>query len=537
MSRIVLPRRQFLKQSGLIAGSLSLGGLPAILRAGQAPALITAEASRPATSWGLQIGDVCGSRAVVWSRTDRPSRMRVEWALDDSFNHAREIRGPHALEISDFTARVDLTALPPDRQVFLRVTFESLEDASAVSEVVTGRFRTPPAAGRDLRFVWGGDTAGQGWGIDLSQGGMRIYETMRARQPDFFLHSGDTVYADGPMQPQVDTGQWGTWTNAYLDLVPEKTKVAETLREYHRNYLYNLFDENVRRFNAEVPQIWQWDDHETANNWSPGKDLSGNAAYTEKSVFALVGNSTRAFLDYAPMRWHDVSESERIYRKIPYGEDLDVFVLDMRSYRAANGPNQQTAPGPDTVYLGETQIRWLKTQLRASRATWKVIAADMPIGLVVADGTNANGQTRYENSSNGDGPVLGREFEIADILSFIKHAGIENTVWLTADVHYCAAHYYSPDKAQYKDFSPFWEFVAGPLSSGTFGPNPLDDTFGPTVVFQRVPPAGQANLPPSAGYQFFGQVDIDSRAKTLTVSLVDIAGTTLYTQMLSPRHR
>ena len=34
----------------------------------------------------------------------------------------------------------------------------------------------------------------------------------------------------------------------------------------------------------------------------------------------------------------------------------------------------------------------------------------------------------------GDGPPRGRELEIADLLSFIKHAGIHNTVWLTADV-------------------------------------------------------------------------------------------------------
>ena len=38
----------------------------------------------------------------------------------------------------------------------------------------------------------------------------------------------------------------------------------------------------------------------------------------------------------------------------------------------------------------------------------------------------------------------GRELEIADLLRFIKIAGITNTVWLTADVHYTAAHYYDP---------------------------------------------------------------------------------------------
>jgi len=35
------------------------------------------------------------------------------------------------------------------------------------------------------------------------------------------------------------------------------------------------------------------------------------------------------------------------------------------------------------TFLGPTQIAWLKRELLNSRATWKVIAADMPIGLLV----------------------------------------------------------------------------------------------------------------------------------------------------------
>ena len=45
---------------------------------------------------------------------------------------------------------------------------------------------------------------------------------------------------------------------------------------------------------------------------------------------------------------------------------------------------------------------------------------------------------------------LGRELEIAELLSFAKRHGIKNMVWLTADVHYTAAHHYSPDRAAYQ---------------------------------------------------------------------------------------
>src|SRR6185436_4469207 len=303
-----------------------------------------------------------------------------------------------------------------------------------------------------------GDTAGQGWGINPDFGGMRIYETMRQTRPDFFIHSGDNIYADGPMRESVTLPDGSLWRNAHLDEVPAKLKVAETLDEFRGNYLYNLMDDNLRRFNAEVPQIWQWDDHEVTNNWSDSKDLTADARYTEKRVPTLVSRALRAFLEHAPMRWHNQKESERVYRHLPYGPDLDVFVLDMRSYRGPNSFNRQETPGPDTAFLGSAQIEWLKRRLEASRATWKVIAADMPIGLLVGDGQDAQGRPRFEAIANGDGAVLGREFEVADLLRFIKRRGIDNVVWITADVHYCAAHFYDPGRAQFKEFDPFWEF-------------------------------------------------------------------------------
>src|SRR3712207_3496459 len=99
----------------------------------------------------------------------------------------------------------------------------------------------------------------------------------------------------------------------------------------------------------------------------------------------------------------------------------------------------------------------------------------MPISLIVYnDGANKKGS---EAIAQSNGPALGRELEIAELLTFIYRNGIRNTVWLTADVHYTAAYRYGPNRAKYQDFAPFWEFVSGPLNSGTFGPNELDDTF------------------------------------------------------------
>jgi alkaline phosphatase D len=283
-----------------------------------------------------------------------------------------------------------------------------------------------------------------------------------------------------------------------------------------------------------VPQIWQWDDHEVTNNWSDSKSLFADARYTEKSVPLLVARGTRAFLDYAPMRPFGALESQRVYRKFAYGQLLEVFVLDMRSYRGPNSANRQPAPGADTDFLGAEQLAWLKRELAASRAMWKVIAADMPLGLLVGDGSDAQGQPRFEAVANGNGPVLGREFEFADLLSHIKRQKVPNVVWITADVHYTAAHHYDPRRAVFRDFDPFWEFVAGPLNAGTFGPGVLDNTFGPEAVFVKAPPPGQANLSPFSGLQFFGEVNIDPSG-LFTVDLRDLEGRSVYSRTLAPQ--
>jgi alkaline phosphatase D len=93
---------------------------------------------------------------------------------------------------------------------------------------------------------------------------------------------------------------------------------------------------------------------------------------------------------------------------------------------------------------------------------------------------------------------------------------VANVVWLTADVHSCAARHYDPRRAVFRDFDPFREFVAGPLNARAFGPGVLDDTFGPEAVFVKAPPPGPSNLSPLAALEFFGELNIDAQAR-LTV--------------------
>ncbi|MFC7474592.1 alkaline phosphatase D family protein [Dankookia sp. GCM10030260] len=527
MSNVHIPGR-IRRRTALLGAAALAGSSRLAFGQGSAPAVIAAESARPKADWGAATGDVTADRALVWSRADRTARLLVEWSTDEGMRNPTRLRGPWATEATDFTARLDLTGLPADAEIFYRASFAGPDAGAPLSAPVQGRFRTAPGSRRDVRFLWSGDTAGQGWGINEAWGGMRCYETMRRTGADFFIHCGDTIYADGPIQPEVTLPDGTIWKNL---VTPEVTKVAETLGEFRGRHRYNLMDRNVRAFHAEVPQLWMWDDHEVTNNWSDSKLL--DQRYAETRVGQLQAMATRAFLDYAPIRAPGADEAERIYRKLAYGPHLDVFALDMRSYRGPNTHNRQEQAGPETAFLGREQIHWLLRGLIESRATWKVIAADMPVGLLVPDGKDAEGRAMFEAIANGDGPALGRELEIAGLLSAIKAAGLRNIVWVTADVHYTAAHRYDPARARQADFLPFWEFVSGPLHAGGFGPNAPDDTFGLEVVWQKAPD-GRVNVSPVEGGQFFGEAAIDGRSGALTVMLKDLTNAVLWQRSFEP---
>jgi alkaline phosphatase D len=520
MPSSTMSRRELLRAGALAGGGVAAAslGLPR-----RAPGQVRA---RPVLTHGVQSGDVTARTGIVWARGDRPSRMLVEVSRTPSFERSLRVAGPVLTPETDFTGKLRLRGLTPASDVFYRVRLADLDEQGVTSEPLEGSLRTAPVArGTDVSFVWGGDIAGQGWGIDPAFGGFRIFRAMEALEPDFFLCSGDTVYADGPIQERVELPGGRTWRNL---VTPEKSKVAETLQEFRGQYAYNLLDEPLRSFAARVPQVNQWDDHEVTNNWWPGEILTeagGDARYAEKDVDVLAARGRRAFFEWLPIA-EQRAEEGRIYRRRSYGPLLDLFVLDMRTYKDPNGTNRYA--DPRRGLLGDAQKAWLQRELLRSRATWKVLAIDLPLGLVVRDGPLAQ-----EGIAQGDaGPARGRELELAEVLQAAHRAGVAGIVALTADVHYTAAHRYDPSRAQVQDFTPLWEFVSGPLHAGAFGPNALDPTFGPEAVFVAAPPA--PNTSPADGFQFFGEVAIDGTTGVMTVRLRDVDGAVLFSTELEP---
>src|SRR5215510_240839 len=272
-------RRQILAGTSATLFS-SLGGVAA--------PWISRAAERPLITHGVQSGDVSTDSGMVWARADRASRMLIEIATTEGFKHIRHSAFVDALPETDFTAKALIEGLPAGQDIFYRLRFQDLSSPDVLGEPTVGRFRTAPADQRSVSFVWSGDTAGQGWGIDEARGGMRTYATMLRNRPDFFIHCGDNIYADGPILAEQKMPNGEIWKNVVIE---EKAKPAETLAEFRGNYKYNLLDRNVRAFNAELPIFSQWDDHEVTNNWWPGEPLTRaehqRKKYVEKNALIL----------------------------------------------------------------------------------------------------------------------------------------------------------------------------------------------------------------------------------------------------------
>ncbi len=221
--------------------------------AGVARPSISRAADRPLVTHGIQSA-MCRPMPR-WSGPAQTGRRGCRSSGDDrqlQDNPQRDLRRCAAGQRLHRQGAARRAAVGQD--IFYRIRFADLSTPAALGEPGPAVFAPRlPTAARFIRMV--GDTAGQGWGIDEARGGMRMYATMRKNRPDFFIHSGDTIYADAPISAEVRLPDGTRGRNLVTE---EKSKPAETLAEFRGNFKYNLTDKNLLAFNAEIPMFAQW---------------------------------------------------------------------------------------------------------------------------------------------------------------------------------------------------------------------------------------------------------------------------------------
>ncbi|MEW5852187.1 MAG: alkaline phosphatase D family protein [Myxococcota bacterium] len=263
---------------------------------------------------------------------------------------------------SDDVVQLELTELLPDTSY--AVVFHG-EDGERRSRVA--RFRTAPPADftRVIRF-----------GATSCLGGNRPWDTLTFASDerlDFFVLLGDTIYADDPPNQYDFEGKWSSALKVFgLNDVTASTSVIAT-----------------------------WDDHEVSDNWS----------HETPGMTARAAEAMTSFRRAIPQRG---GPDGVLWRKLSWGGAMDVFVLDCRGERL------------DGNYVSPEQLAWLKQELSASRAKFKIMVNSVPIadftGTVV-------GTARQED--RWQGYPQQRE----ELLQHIKDNNITGVLWVAGDFH------------------------------------------------------------------------------------------------------
>lgn len=391
---------------------------------------------------GVASGDPRPRSVVLWTRvtptptaqpgSGRGPKATVTWqvATDRGF---RDIvrRGRHTTgPARDHTVKVDATGLKPARWYYYRFWHQGV--ASRV-----GRTRTAPTRGADVRRLRFGMVSC----ANLQAGWFSAYRHLADRDDlQAIIHLGDYVYEYAP-------GQYG-YGSADQDIrahVPAREMVS--LSDYRQRHAQYKQDPDLQRLHASLPWIVTWDDHEHTNDaWKAGAE---NHNPGEGNWKKRLSRSHRAYDEWMPVRMGGTArlgDGTRLYRKLKFGRLAELSMLDLRTYRdsqvlsAADGK----VSSPDRSIAGRAQLNWLTSFLRNSTSQWKLVGNPVMIAPVsflqlphdLVDPINdvtkllpADGLAY--NIDQWDGYTYDRR----RIFEHIRNQGINDTVFLTGDIH------------------------------------------------------------------------------------------------------
>jgi alkaline phosphatase D len=444
----------------------------AALTGGLAAAVAIAAPAPPGFAYGVAAGEMTPSSARLWSRAPEagPVTLVVTGA---GTTHRFALTASRA---TDLTVQRTIGGLRPGTPY--RYRFSQGGVASR-----TGRFETAPAAtsAAAVRFAISGDAdATPRPNGRPGFNGFETYGAMARAGNDFDVNFGDTIYSDSEVGG---------------------APVARTIPQKWAKYRLGLALEPLRRLRASTGVYSGWDDHEFVNDFSRAEH--GAAIYRA---------GVQAFLDYTPASYNARTGDYRTFR---WGKNVELFLLDGRSFRSAkatascNGDIAPTAPAavrqafatlspslaapvpqscldaissPRRTLLGAAQLRAFTKAIRASTATFKVVVNPEPMLQLYALPYD-----RWE----------GYAAERTRVLEVLRSA--RNVVLLTTDMHAHVIGEVRTDTfaAGGPSGTGIWEVVTGPVATNTYAKE-IDSFlgapgFGAVVTgafFKPAPPRG-----------------------------------------------
>lgn len=424
-----LSRRDVLRAGGTlvaVAGTGLVGGAAFAAPSGGVPA---------AFAHGVASGDPLPDGVLLWTRVAptedaRPGSgagpdVRVQWevALDEGFRTVVAQGDTATGPARDHTVKVDVRGLDPDSWYWYRFRFRG-----AVSPA--GRTRTAPAAGAPVDRLRMGVVSCANW----QAGHFAAYRHLAHRQDlDLVLHLGDYLYEYAPGEYQA------------RDTVvrPHDPPIEMTVLEhYRRRHAQYKSDPDLQALHAHVPFVVTWDDHESANDaWSGGAENHTEPA--EGTWADRRAASQQAYAEWMPVRYE---AGGRLYRRFTFGSLAELSMLDLRTYRSkqVDNPLDRAADDPDRTITGDEQLRWLTSGLVDSGAQWKLVGNPVMIAPVRFPSTLSTRELQALSQLTGP-PVEGAPYNVdqwdgytadrTELFSTLRDHGVQDTVFLTGDIH------------------------------------------------------------------------------------------------------
>ncbi|MBA0050349.1 alkaline phosphatase [Streptomyces sp. AJS327] len=425
---------------------------------------VAAGAESPTFEHGVASGDPLPDGVLLWTRvTPEPGAVpgsgtgpdtEVDWEVAED----REFTTPVARGSLTATAAADHTVKADVRGLRAATTYYFRFTAGGERSPV-GRARTAPApeASADrLRF-------GVVSCANYEAGYFASYRHLAARDDlDAVLHLGDYIYEYG-------TGEYPAEGQTVRTVQPEHEIV--TLADYRARHGHYRTDADLRALHAAHPVIAIWDDHEFANDaWSGGAEAHGPE---DGDWSARVAAAKQAYFEWMPVR---PSTEGTTYRRLRFGRLADLHLLDLRSFRdkQARFGDGKDVDDPDRTLTGRRQLDWLTSGLSASPTRWRLVGTSVMISPMAFGSVPARflgplaellglpKEGLAVNLDQWDGYTDDRR----ELLSHLRDRRIDNTVFLTGDIHMNWANDVPFQAATYPDEAPVaTEFVITSVTS------------------------------------------------------------------------
>lgn len=353
---------------------------------------------------GIASGDPLPDGVILWTRvTTDGGAVDVDWEVfEDPTMTKRVANGTFKTDADrDHTVKVDVRGLAPGKTYYYR--FTALGGTSKI-----GRTKTAPSGPTSrLRF-------GLAACASYAHGYFHGYREMaKLADLDAVVHLGDYIYEYG-------NGEYGD-VRTY-----EPPHEILTLEDYRTRHAHYKKDPDLQEVHRQHPFITIWDDHEIANDgYKDGAENHSDA--TEGPWPARKAAAKQAYREWMPIR---ESQDGEIYRKLAFGDLVDLVLLDTRYHGRTKQPGGITGapppPDPTRTLLGDDQAAWLEDQLKKSAAKWKLVGQQVMLGQLLLD----QGR-QLVNLDQWHGYPESRK----RMLEFLRDSGVKDVVVLTGDIH------------------------------------------------------------------------------------------------------